>query len=69
MDRSLNETATDKIRKHHTDYNDNPPKTISFMAVVVSTSGSLHSEFLCLLFLQDHRETDCFFAVSGVQLE
>ena len=38
------------------------------MTVVVSTSGRLHSEFIRLLFLQDHRETDRFFAASGVQL-
>ncbi len=25
VDRSLNETVTDKIRKYHTDYNNNPP--------------------------------------------
>ena len=30
------------------------------------TSGRLHSEFVCLLFFQDHRETDRFFAASGV---
>ena len=28
--------------------------------------GRLHSEFVCLLFLQDHRETVRFLAVSGV---
>ena len=27
-----------------------------------------YSEFVCLLFLQGHRETDRFFAASGVQL-
>jgi hypothetical protein len=27
-----------------------------------------HSELIRLLFLQDHRETDRFFAASGVQL-
>ncbi len=34
----------------------------------VSTSGRLHSEFVCLFFLQTHREGDCFFTVLGVQL-
>ena len=34
---------------------------------VASTSGRLHSEFVRLLFLQAHRETDRFFAASGVQ--
>ena len=39
------------------------------MTTVVSTSGKLHSEFVRHLFLQVHRETDNFFAASGVQLE
>jgi hypothetical protein len=38
------------------------------MPAIASTSGRLHSEFFRLLFLQAHRETDRFFAVSGVQL-
>ena len=38
------------------------------MPVIASTSGRLHSEFVRLLFLRTHRETDRFFAVSGVQL-
>ena len=38
------------------------------MPGIVSTSGRLHSEFVRLLFLQVHRETDRFFAASGVQL-
>ena len=38
------------------------------MSAIVSTSGRLHSEFVRLLFLQTHRETDRFFAASGVQL-
>ncbi len=44
----------------------NPPNTVSFMPVISSTSGRLHSEFVRLLFLQSHRETDCFFSTSGV---
>ena len=38
------------------------------MPAIVSTSARLHSEFIRLLFLQAHRETDRFFAASGVQL-
>ncbi len=68
IDRSLNEAAADKIRKYRADYNNNPPSTVSFMPAVASTSGRLHSEFIRLLFLQAHRETDRFFAASGVQL-
>ncbi len=30
------------------------------MSTITSTSGRLHSEFIRLLFLQDHRETDWF---------
>ena len=68
IDRSLNETTDDKIRKYRDDYNNNPPNTVSFMTDITSTSGRLHSEFVRLLFLQTHRETDRFFAASGVQL-
>jgi hypothetical protein len=67
MDRSLNEDVPDKIRKNRSDYNNNPSNVISFMSYIDSTSGRLHSEFLLLLFLQAHRETDRFFSSSGVQ--
>jgi hypothetical protein len=67
IDRSLNEAAADKIRKYHTDYNNNPPATISFMPTIASTSDRLHSAFIRLLFLQSHRETDRFFVASRVQ--
>ena len=67
VDKSLNEAAPDKIRKYRADYNNNPPNAISFVPAIASTSGRLHSEFVCLLFLQARRETDRFFAASGVQ--
>ena len=66
-DRSLNEAATEKILKYRVDYNNNPPISVAFMPAIASTSGRLHSEFITLLFLQAHRETDRFFAASGVQ--
>jgi hypothetical protein len=66
MDKSLNDAAADKIRKYRADYNNNP-NTISFMPVIVSTSRRFHSEFIRILFLQAHRETDRFFTASGVQ--
>ena len=56
IDRSLNETVGDKIRKYHTDYNNNPSNAIFFIPVIDSTSGRSHSEYLCLIFLLDHRE-------------
>ena len=68
LDQSLNDAAADKIRKYRTDYNNNPPSVVSFMTAITSTSGRLHSEFIRLLFLQAHRETDRFFAALGVQL-
>jgi hypothetical protein len=37
------------------------------MPAIAGTNGRLHSEFIRLLFLQTHRETDRFFTVSGVQ--
>jgi hypothetical protein len=68
INRSLNESVTDKIRKYRSDYNNNPSNATSFMTVIVCTSGRLHSEFVRLLFLQVHRETYLFFSTSGVQL-
>ena len=38
------------------------------MPAIASTCGRLHTEFVRLLFLQAHRETDRFFEVSGVQV-
>jgi len=67
IDRSLDEAAPDKIRKYPGDCNNNPPNAISFIPVIHSTSDRLHSEFIRLLFLQSHRETDRFFCSSGVQ--
>jgi hypothetical protein len=67
IDKSLNETAPDKIRKYRGDYNNNPSDDISFMTAIPSTSDRLHSEFIRILFLQDHRETDRFCATSRVQ--
>jgi hypothetical protein len=42
--KSLNEDATDKIRKYRTEYNNNPPNSISFMSDIGITSGRLHSD-------------------------
>jgi hypothetical protein len=67
IDKLLNEAAHDKIRKYRADYNNNPTNVVAFMPVIAGTNGRLHSDFIRLLFLQAHRETDRFFAVSGVQ--
>jgi hypothetical protein len=54
---------------YRADYNNRPPTAVSFMTDIASTSGRLHSEFVRLLFLQAHRETDRFFPSSGVHLQ
>jgi hypothetical protein len=60
LDGSLNEDDAAKIRQYRTDYNNRPSNSISFMTVIASTSGCLHSELVRLLFLQTRRETDLF---------
>jgi hypothetical protein len=66
LDQSLNDAAADKLRKYHADCNFNPPRGVDFMTVIACTSGRLHSDFIRILFLQTHRETDRFYAASGV---
>jgi hypothetical protein len=70
LDGTLNETVTEQLMKY-----DNTtltiiivPLTISPLDTISGTSGHLQCEFVGLLFLQVHRETDRFFAVSGLQL-
>ena len=68
IDRSLHEADSNKIRVYRADYEYNrTSNSISFIPAVVSTSGHLHGELVCILCLQDHRETDLFFSVSTVQ--
>ena len=55
LDRSLNESDTDKIRQHRTDYNNRPSHDISFMPDVTSTKVLFHCELGLLIFLQTHR--------------
>ncbi len=66
LDQSVNDASADKIRKYRADYNNRSPSVVSFIPVITSTSGRLHSEFVRLLFLQSHGETDRFFEDSGV---
>jgi hypothetical protein len=68
LDQSLNDTIADNIRKYRSDHNNTPPRVVSFMTTITSKSGRLHNEFIRLLFLQTHRETDRFFTTSGVPL-
>jgi len=57
-DTCVNDAAADKIRKYRADYNNRPPNNVSFMPAIASASWRLHSEFVRLLLLQAHRETD-----------
>jgi hypothetical protein len=66
LDQSLNDVAVDKIRKYRPDYNRRPPSVVSFIPDIPSSSGRLHIEFVRLLCLQAHRETDRFFGSSRV---
>jgi hypothetical protein len=66
LDQSLNDATADKIRKYRVDYNNRSSSVVSFMPAIASTSDRLHCEFVRLLLLQTHRETDRFFATSGV---
>ena len=56
------------IWDYRVDYKNRPSNAISFIPTVASSFGLLHCELLRILFLQAHRETDRFFAASGVQL-
>ena len=52
-------TAQRKTNAYQQTYADN--QNISFLPVIMSTSNRIHGEFLCLLFLQAHRETEAHF--------
>jgi hypothetical protein len=68
LDRPLNETVTDKIRSYRPDYKNRPSNTIYCIPDIDSTSGRIHSEFVWLLFLQGHRETDHFLHLQEFNL-
>jgi hypothetical protein len=48
LERSLKETVPEKIRSNRVDCNNRPSNTISFIPAIVSTSGRLQSEFVCV---------------------
>jgi hypothetical protein len=47
----------DKLSDHRADYNNRPFKSISVIPAIANTSGRLHCELVCNLFMQTHRET------------
>jgi hypothetical protein len=63
-DAPLRLAAQHKINGYRQQYADN--QNISFLPAIVSTSTRMHGEFLCLLFLQAHRETEEHFTAAGM---
>jgi hypothetical protein len=64
LDAPLRLTAQRKINSYRQEYADN--QNISFLPAIVSTSTRMHGEFLRLLFLQAHRETEAHFTAAGM---
>jgi len=64
LDTSLHIASQRKIVAYQQQYDDN--QNISFLPTIVSTSTRMHGEFLRLLFLQAHRETEAHFTAAGM---
>jgi hypothetical protein len=64
LDAQLRIAAQRKIAAYQQQYPDN--QNISFLPMIVSTSTRMHGQFLRLLFLQTHRETESHFTAAGM---
>jgi hypothetical protein len=64
LDAPLRVAAQRKINSYRQQYADN--QNISFLPAIASTSTRMHGEFLRLLFLQAHRETEAHFTAAGM---
>jgi hypothetical protein len=64
IDTPLSIAAQPKIAVYRQQYSDN--QNISFLPAIVSTSTRKYGEFLRLLFLQAHRETEAHFTAAGM---
>ena len=64
LDGPLCVAAQRKINAYRQQYADN--QNISFLPAIVSTSCRMHGEFLRLLFLLDHLETEAHFTATGM---
>jgi hypothetical protein len=64
IDASLRLAAQRKINSYGQQYADN--QNNSFLPAIVSTSTRMHGEFLRLLFLQAHGETEAHFNATGI---
>jgi hypothetical protein len=59
--------AQRKTNAYRQTYADN--QNISFLPTIMSTSNRMHGEFLRLLFLQAHRETEAHLTAAGLPLQ
>jgi len=64
LDAPLRLAKQRKINSYRQQYADN--QNISFLPAIVSTSTRMHGEFLRLLFLQAHQETEAHFTAAGM---
>ena len=64
LDAPLRLAAQRKINSYRQQYADN--QNISFLPAIMSTSTRMHGEFLRLVFLQAHRETEAHFTAAGM---
>jgi hypothetical protein len=64
LDTLLRIAAQRKIAAYQQQYADN--QNFCFLPAIVSTSTRIHGEFLRLLFLQAHRETEAHFTAAGM---
>jgi hypothetical protein len=64
LDAPLRLAAQRKINSYGQQYADN--QNISFLPAIVSTSTRMHGEFLHLLFLQAHRETEAHLTAAAM---
>ena len=62
-DKGLDQKAATKIAKYREVYRDHR-RQLDFLPAIASTSGRIHCELLCLLFLHARRETTRFFEIS-----
>jgi hypothetical protein len=64
LDCLMRVAAQRKTNAYKQTYADN--QNISFLPAIMSTSNHMHGEFLCLLFLQAHLETESYFTATGM---
>jgi hypothetical protein len=64
LDGPMRVAAQRKTNAYRQTYADN--QNISFLPAIMSTSNRMHGEFLRLLFLQAHRETEAHFTAVGM---